>query len=306
MRILVVGGSGFIGQHVVGKLAARGDSVFVPTRRLPHARELLVYPTVTVLPADLSDPAVIDNLVHGMDVVINLVGVLHSAPGKPYGPSFDAAHVQLPARLARACAGAGVKRLLHVSALGASAQGSSAYLRSKAAGEQAILDIQQSNPALCVTIFRPSVVFGPRDSFMNMFARLARFFPVLPLAGSKARMQPVYVDDVAKALVNALPLPATCGQIYDLAGPRVYTLGELVGLAAKYSGHPRVVMDLPMSLGRMQAWFFECLPGEPLMSRDNLDSLQTDNVSDKPIDPVLGVIPTPLESVVPNYLKTKS
>lgn len=303
MRILVVGGTGFIGQHVVGKLAARGESIFVPTRRLPHARELLVFPTVTVLPCDLSDEQTVDALVQGMDAVINLVGVLHSPSGQPYGPAFDAAHVQLPTRLVRACVKHGVQRLIHISALGASSQGSSQYLRSKAAGEQALLDMAQTHPELCLTIFRPSVVFGPKDKFMNMFAGLAKLFPLLPLAGSKARMQPIYVDDVAQAIVNALPLGGTCGRVYDLAGPRVYTLGELVALAAKYSGHPRAVIDLPLSLGRLQAWFFEHLPGEPLMSRDNLDSLRTDNVSATPIDPILDVIPTPLEAVVPNYLK---
>ena len=139
---------------------------------------------------------------------------------------------------------------------------------------------------------------------MNMFAGLAKWFLVLPLAGSKARMQPVYVDDVARAILNAMDQSGTCGQTYDLAGPQVYTLGELVSLAAKYSGRPRPVVDLPMSIGRMQAWFFECLPGDPLMSRDNLDSLQTDNVSDQPIDPILDVIPTPLEAVAPTYLKS--
>lgn len=303
MRILVIGGTGFIGQHVVAKLAATGQTVFVPTRRLRHARELMVHPTVTIVPGDVHDDAVINSLVQGMDVVINLVGVLHSKPGKPYGPAFDEAHVQLPARIARACMAHGVKRLVHVSALGASANGTSQYARSKAAGEAAIAEIAAQAPDLCTTIFRPSVVFGPGDKFMNMFAGLAKWFFVLPLAGSKARMQPVYVDDVARAIVNCLQLPATCGQTYDLVGPQIYTLGELVSLAAKYSGHPRPVVDLPMSIGRLQAWFFECLPGDPLMSRDNLDSLQTDNVSDKPMDPVLGVVATPLEAVAPKYLK---
>jgi NADH dehydrogenase len=303
MRILVVGGTGFIGQHVVAKLAARGDTVFVPTRRLRHARELMVHPTVTILPGDVHDPSVLEPMVKGMDAVINLVGVLHSAPGQPYGPAFDAAHVQLPTQIARACAEQGVKRLIHVSALGASAQGTSQYARSKAAGEAAIAEVAQQTPELCTTIFRPSVVFGAGDKFMNMFAGLAKWFFVLPLAGSKARMQPVYVDDVARAIVGCLQNKATCGQTYDLAGPEVYTLGELVGLAAKYSGHPRPVIDLPMSIGKMQAWFFECLPGDPIMSRDNLDSLMTDNVSDHPMDPVLGVVPTPLEAVAPTYLK---
>lgn len=303
MRILVIGGTGFIGQHVVAKLAARNDAVFVPTRRLRHARELMVHPTVTILPGDVHQDSVLDSLVQGMDAVINLVGVLHSPPGRPYGPAFDAAHVQLPAKIARACATHGVKRLIHVSALGASANGTSGYSRSKAAGEAAIAAVAGQTPELCVTIFRPSVVFGPGDKFMNMFAGLARWFFVLPLAGSKARMQPVYVDDVARAIVNSLGEKATCGQTYDLAGPEVYTLGELVSLAAKYSGHPRPVLDLPMGIGRAQAWFFECLPGEPLMSRDNLDSLQTDNVSQRPMDTILGVVPTPLEAIAPTYLK---
>lgn len=304
MRILVIGGTGFIGQHVVAKLAARGDKVFVPTRRLRHARDLMVHPTVTIMPGDVHDESVLDSLVQGMDAVINLVGVLHSPSGHPYGPAFEAAHVKLPAAIARACATQGVKRLVHVSALGANANGTSQYSRSKAAGEAAIAEVAATTPELCTTIFRPSVVFGPGDKFMNMFAGLAKWFFVLPLAGSKARLQPVYVEDVAQAIVNCLAEKNTCGQTYDLAGPEVYTLGELVALAAKYSGHPRPVVDLPMGIGRMQAWFFECLPGEPLMSRDNLDSLQTDNVSEHPMDPILGVVATPLEAVAPRYLKS--
>jgi NADH dehydrogenase len=307
MRILVVGGTGFIGQHVVAKLATQGESVFVPTRRLAHARELMVHPTVTIVPADVHDQAVVDGLVQGMDVVINLVGVLHSPrakSGQAYGQAFARAHVELPASLARACAKHGVKRLMHVSALGASATGTSEYLRSKAAGEAAIAEVAGSTPGLCTTVFRPSVVFGPKDKFMNMFAGLAKWFFVLPLAGSQSRLQPVYVDDVARAILNAMDQSGTCSKTYDLAGPQVYTLGELVGLAAKYSGRRRAVLDLPMSVGRLQAWFFECLPGEPLMSRDNLDSLRTDNVSDQPIDPILDVIPTPLEAVAPTYLKS--
>lgn len=304
MRILVIGGTGFIGQHVVAKLAARGDSVFVPTRRLRHARDLMVHPTVTIVPGDVHDESVLNSLIQGMDAVVNLVGVLHSPSGQPYGPAFEAAHVNLPAMIARACATHGVKRLVHVSALGASANGTSQYARSKAAGEAAIAEVAVQTPGLCTTIFRPSVVFGPGDKFMNMFAGLAKWFFVLPLAGSKARLQPVYVDDVARAIVNCLSEKATCGQTYDLVGPQIYTLGELVSLAAQYSGHPRPVVDMPMGIGRLQAWFFECLPGEPLMSRDNLDSLQTDNVSDRPIDPILGVVATPLEAVAPKYLKS--
>ena len=302
MRILVIGGTGFIGRQVVGRLVAKGHEVRVPTRRAGRGRELRVYPGVNVLECDVHDQPALEQAIDGCGAVINLVGILHSAGGEPWGADFDRAHVQLPARIAAACRARGVRRLLHMSALGADIGGPSAYLRSKGAGEQRILEAFAGWDEGAVTIFRASVVFGPQDNFMNMFARLARMFPVLPIAGARARMQPVFVGDVASAMVNALENPATAGQVYDLAGPTVYTLGELVRLAAAWSGHPRPVVEMPMALGRLQAMLFECLPGEPLLSRDNLDSLAVDNVSDAPMDPALGVVPTPLESVAPSYL----
>lgn len=303
MRVLVIGGAGFLGRQIVGRLVAQGHVVHVPTRQYQHGRALLVHPTVTVMQADINDDETLNRLVSGCDVVINLVGILHSRSGQPYGPDFDRAHVQLPKRIAQACLKHGIKRFVHVSALGADAQGPSGYLRSKAAGEQAIHDAYAAAQSNSFTIFRPSVVFGPEDQFMNMFARLARFFPVLPIAGAKAKMQPVFVMDVAEAILNAMSQPWACGQTFDLAGPRVYTLGQLVELAALWSGHPRSVIDLPLSIGRVQAFFFECLPGEPLMSRDNLASLSVDNTSSAPINPLLGIVPTALESIAPVYLK---
>ncbi len=304
MRVLVIGGTGFVGRCVVSRLVAAGHAVHVPTRRLAHARELQVHPTVTILQADVHDISVLNGLVAGCDAVINLVGILHSRTGQPYGADFDRAHVQLPRQIAEACCLHQVRHLIHISALGASATGPSGYLRSKAAGEQVIRDAFAKHPesAQAFTFLRPSVIFGPGDQFMNMFARLARLFPVLPMAGSNARMQPVYVGDVASAVINVLGNPRAAGQTYELAGPRIYTLGELVELAALWSGHPRKVIDLPMSIGRLQAFMFECLPGVPLMSRDNLDSLSVDNVSQSPISPELGITPTPLESVAPVYL----
>ena len=305
MRVLVVGGTGFIGRQVVGRLVAQGHEVRVPTRRAVRARDLRVYPAVQIIECDIHDDAALGQAIEGCGAVINLVGILHSAGGEPWGPDFDRAHVQLPARIAAACRARDVRRLLHMSALGVDIGGPSGYLRSKAAGEQRILDAFAGWDAGALTMFRASVVFGPQDSFMNMFARLARMFPVLPIAGARARMQPVYVGDVACAMVNALGNPATIGQVYDLAGPTVYTLGELVRLAAGWSGHPRPVVEMPMVLGRLQATLFECLPGEPLLSRDNLDSLSVDNISDAPMDPVLGVVPTPLESIAPAYLGSR-
>lgn len=303
MRILVIGGAGFLGRQIVGRLVAQGHVVHVPTRQFQHGRALLVHPTVTVMQADIHADVDLNRLVAGCDVVINLVGILHSRAGQPYGPDFDLAHVQLPKRIAQACLSHGTKRLMHVSALGADAQAPSEYLRSKAAGEQVIHTAYDAANNDGFTIFRPSVVFGPEDQFMNMFARLARFFPVLPIAGTKAKMQPVFVMDVADAILNSMSQPWARGQTFELAGPRVYTLGELVELAALWSGHPRPVLPLPLSIGRMQAFFFECLPGEPLMSRDNLASLTVDNISHAPIHPLLGIVPTALESIAPVYLK---
>lgn len=302
MNVLVIGGTGFIGREIVGKLVQAGHRVHVPTRRYVHGRPLMVYPTVTLFEADIHDDAQLDDLVKGCDVVVNLVGVLHSRPGNPYGSDFDRAHVQLPGRIAKACVRHGAKQLIHVSALGASEQGPSGYARSKAAGEQAVRQALAGSQTT-FTIFRPSVVFGRDDQFMNMFAKLARFFPVLPLAGASAKLQPIFVGDVAQAVVRVIGLSLAAGKTYDLAGPRAYTLGELVRLASVWSGHPRHVVNMPMSIGRMQATLFEMLPGQPIMSRDNLDSLKVDNVSDRPMDPDLNLVPTPLESVAPSYLR---
>jgi NADH dehydrogenase len=284
-------------------LVAQGHVVHVPTRQFQHGRELLVHPTVTVMQADIHDDATLERLVAGCDIVMNFVGILHSREGQPYGVDFDRAHVQLPRRIAQACRTHQVKRFIHLSALGADLQGPSGYLRSKSAGEQAVRNIYATQGVGDFTIFRPSVVFGPEDKFMNMFAQLARFLFLLPIAGASAKMQPVYVGDVASAVMNVLTLPAAANQTYDLAGPRTYSLGELVKLAALWSGHPRVVVELPMSLGRLQARVFECMPGEPLLSRDNLLSLSVDNVSTEPMSADLNLVATPLESVAPIYLK---
>lgn len=299
--VLVAGGSGFIGRHVVARLVKIGRRVIVPTRRLEHAKHLKVFPTVEVVLTSLHDDKALSRLLGGVDAVINLVGILHSRPAKdgaPYGPDFAKAHVELPRRLVTACAANGVRRFLHVSALGADSQGPSMYQRSKAAGEAAVL----SQPDVAVTIFRPSVVFGEEDNFLNLFASLQKRFPVMPLAGANARFQPIYVEDVARALVNSLDDQRTAGKIFELAGPGIYTLRELVELAGRYSGHPRRVIELSPRAGRLQAWFMEHMPGGPLMSRDNLDSMKVDNVASNPIDPLLNLVPVPLEAVAPKYL----
>jgi uncharacterized protein YbjT (DUF2867 family) len=299
-RILVVGGSGFIGTQVVSKLSAQGRRVIVPTRRRERARHLILLPTVDVVEVGRLDAATLAALAAGCDAAINLVGVLHGRAGSgadPWGPDFGRAHVDLPAMLVDACRGAGVKRLVHVSALGVTDGGKntlpSRYLRSKAAGEEKVRQAR----ALDWTILRPSVVFGADDSFLRLFAALQKVLPVLALAKAEARFQPIWVDDVARAIVHAIDNPATFGKTYALAGPEIFTLRQLVELAGVWSGHRRPVMSLPAGLGRLTATLMEWAPGEPLMTRDNLDSMTLDNVSARPIDPELGIVPAALSAM---------
>jgi NADH dehydrogenase len=297
--VLVIGGSGFIGGHVIAKLAATEWRIVVPTRHYESAKHLLELPNVEdVIEADVHDDATLARLVHGQNAIINLVGILHSRPGDPYGPDFAKAHVELPRRIVAACVANGVQRYLHMSALGAGKDAPSMYLRSKADGEAAAF----SHPAVHATAFRPSVVFGDGDHFLNLFAALEKFLPLLPLARADARFQPIHVEDVAQAFVNALDNERTIGKVFELAGPQVYTLRELAKLAGVYSGHPRPVIGLPESLARLQAMVMEHLPGAPLMTRDNLDSMSIDNVASAPVDPELGITPTALEAVAPYYL----
>jgi NADH dehydrogenase len=291
-RILVLGGTGLIGRAIIARLAARGARITAPTRRLARARPLLPLPTVTVIEADIHDDAALATLVRGHDAVINLVGILHGRGGSPYGADFARAHVELPRRLVAACEAAGVQRLVHMSALGAdgAAPLPSMYLRSKADGEQAVM-----RSSLDWTVLRPSVVFGPDDRFLNLFAQLQRFAPVMPLARADTRFQPVHIDDVAQAFINALDRADTIGRGYELAGPRTYTLRELVKLAGRRAGCERPVIRLPDMAGRLQAMVLEALPGPTLMSLDNFDSMARDNVARGPIAPELGIDPVSIE-----------
>lgn len=301
-NVLLVGGTGFIGQHLAARLSADGVGVLVAARHYEHAKALTMLPGVDVEVADVHDDAVLRRLLAGRDAAINLVGVLHGGHGQPYGEGFRRLHVELPRRIAAACAAAGVPRYLHMSALGASAASPSMYGRSKADGELAA----RSQPAVAATIVRPSVVFGPGDHFLTMFARLQRHLPLVPLAASRARFQPVYVGDVAAAFSAALAQGSTRGAVIELGGPAVHTLGELVRLAGRFAGHERRVFGVPGWMGRLQAGLFELLPGDPLISRDNLDSMLVDNVVDPDTTALtaesLGIKLTPIEAVAPHYL----
>ena len=299
-NILVIGGAGFVGRHIVSRLIDRGLNVTVPVRRRARAQHLIMLPTIDVVEADIHDDATLERLLDGRDAVINLVGILQGSRGTPYGSEFARAHVELPRRIVRHCAARGVRRYLHMSSLGADSNGPSMYQRSKGDGEAAV-----RASALDWTIFQPSVIFGPEDRFLNTFAALALVAPVLPIANAGARFQPVYVGDVADAFVNALDNPKTVRQTYELAGPRVYTLRELVKFATRAAGHPRPVIGLPAGLARAQAMMMELAPGEPMMSRDNLDSMERDNIaSTQPYIPPaeLGIELHPMEAEAAAYL----
>ena len=304
-RILMTGGAGFIGRTLANLLVAEGYRLTIPTRNRTRNRPLILMPGLDLVERDLSDDGELEELVRGHDAVINLVGILHSrpaGPGQPYGPDFRDAHVEFPKRLARAAARHRVRHMLHVSALGASITGRdelpSMYLRSKSDGERALRDFDD----LPLTIFRPSVVFGPEDHFLNTFARLQRWAPVMLTGGSDAHFQPVYVLDVARAMHNTLFRGQHFGKTYELAGPETYTLRELIELAGRLTEHPRPVVGLPDALARVQAFLLERAPGGPLMTRDNLDSMRVANVSSDPFPPELGVTPHALTAVAPQWL----
>jgi uncharacterized protein YbjT (DUF2867 family) len=286
-NVLVLGGSGFVGRHLVAALAGRGVLVTVPSRHRERAKHLLPLPTVDVVETDIMAPQVLNTLARGKQALINLVGVLHG--------DFERVHAELPKAVVKACRAQGVKRLLHMSALGVSAGAPSAYLRSKALGEKAVLGADD----LEVTVFRPSVIFGPEDRFLNTFAALARLFPVLPLACPQARFQPVYVDDVARAMSHALEALDTNGKVYELCGPREYTLKELVELVCSITGRRRAIIGLPDRLAYLQAFVMEKLPGK-LITRDNLRSMQVPNVCGGAFP--FGIGPQALEAAAPAYL----
>lgn len=294
---LILGGSGFVGRALAERLHQPphdgGPRLTVPTRRRARAAALGPLPRVDVVEADVHDDAALARLVDGATVVVNLVATLHASEAE-----FDRVHVALPRRLAAACRARGVP-LVHVSALGAATDAPSRYLRSKGRGEAALRD-----SGVALTLLRPSVIFGAGDQLLNLFARLQRWAPVLPLAGAEARFQPVWVGDVAEAIARCIERPATRGQAYECAGPGEMTLAQLVHAAGRYAGHPRPVWPLPAALGRLQALLLEWAPGGPLMSRDNLDSMKRPSVATPgaPGLAELGIRATPLAAIAPAML----
>jgi len=299
VNICVLGGTGFVGTELVTRLVYAGHWVRVPTRSLRHADRLRVLDTVELRRANVHEPRVLSQLFADCAAVINLIGILNER-GRD---TFETVHAQLAAKVMTAARAAGVRRVLHMSSLGAAEHAPSRYLRSKAAAEAAVRAVphpEQPHPA--VTIFRPSVIFGARDSLTNRFAGLLRMSAgILPLARAGARFAPVSVLDVAAAFMRALNRASSAGATYELCGPEVLTLEEIVRLTARVAGLPCRIVRMPDVLARIQAVVMGLLPGKPF-SLDNFRSLTRDSVCREDGCAALGIVPRPLLAELPRYL----
>jgi len=306
-NVCVLGGTGFVGRHLVHHLAVGGRRVRVLTSHRERNKDMLVLPTVELVDAHVHDPEQLTEYLRGCDAVINLVGVLHDHRGG--GRGFRDVHVELVTRLIRACQNAGVKRLLHMSALRANtASAPSYYLRSKGEGEDRVLDAAKQG--LQAMAFRPSVIFGPGDHFINRFAGLLRRSPgLMPLPCPDSRYAPVYVGDLVRVFEEALERPDAAGRVYELCGPKEYTLRQLVGLIADELDLRRRILGLGSGLSRAAALAMEFVPGKPL-TVDNYLSMQLPNIcgQDHYEDgfQVFGMEATPLEGVIHHVLQPHS
>ena len=293
----VFGGAGFLGRYVVQRLARRGFIVRVAGRDPIAAGALKPMGTVgQIVPifAPVTDEGHVQRALEGATWAVNLVGIL----AERHAGDFDRIQGEAPGRIARLAAAAGVARLVHVSAIGSDPASPSAYGRSKAAGEQAV---RQAFPA--ATILRPSLIFGPEDAFFNRFAGLARVAPVMPVIAGATRFQPVYVGDVADAVMAVIDRAEAAGATYELGGPEICSFRELMEAVLTWTGRRRKLVALPMGLARLQARLGELLPGKPF-TRDQLAMLGRDNVvaAGMPGLAALGIVPTPMTLIVPEYL----
>ncbi|MFP4130287.1 MAG: complex I NDUFA9 subunit family protein [Halorhodospira sp.] len=295
----IIGGTGFVGRHVANRLVEQGYRVRVLTRRWYRGRDLLPLPRLQLIEADVHDERELVRHLGGCEAVINLAGILNERRGAR-GEDFRQVHVELPQRVLEAARRAGVPRYLHMGALGASPEAPSGYLRTKGEGEQRVL---ASDPQeVAVTSFRPSVIFGAGDHSLSRLAGLARLAPgILLLPSPAARLQPVYVGDVARALVAALEDFYSAGRAYELCGPRVYTLRELVAYVVELRGLRRRVVGLPAALSKLSARLLGALPGRPL-TLDNYRSTEVPSCCQEDGLAELGIRATPLEAVAPAYL----
>jgi uncharacterized protein YbjT (DUF2867 family) len=321
MKIIVLGGSGFIGRHVCEKLIAAGHSVTVPTRNVGQCKHLQMLPGLQLLRCDVHDAAQLAAGTAGHEVLVNLVAVLHGSEQR-----FEQVHVELPRNIVAACKAAAASgptpRIVHVSALGAALDAPSMYQRSKARGEAVL-----AASGLDFAMLRPSVVFGAEDKLLNLFVGLQKLAPIVPLAGADTQFQPVWVEDVAQAVVvlaaDARYSKHSCSRdtslgyspkvhkndvaqqaTYEACGPEVLTLRDLFAIAGQCAGAKRAILPLPMRIARLQAWVMEHLPGEPLMSRDNLESMKVPNTASGQYPGLaeLGITPSNVHAIAPTYL----
>ncbi len=297
-RVAILGGAGFIGRYVVKRLAERGDVLTVGGRHAAAAKFLRLkgdVGQVGLVNLSIADEELLRAFVANQDAVVNLVGILHESGAQ----RFELIHHVAPARLARLAREAGVERFVHVSAIGADPRSTSAYARTKAAGEQAVRDAFPT-----ATILRPSIVIGPEDQFFNRLAAIATISPVIPLiGGGETRLQPVYVGDVADAVVRVIDDSSTAGRTYELGGPRIYTLRALTELLLAEIRRKRLLVDLPFVLASLQARLMALLPNPPL-TPDQVELLKRDNVvaSGAQSLATLGIAPTAIEAILPTYL----
>jgi NADH dehydrogenase len=296
--VCVLGGSGFLGTHLVSALARQGWRITVPTRNPAAAGHIAMIPALRLVAADVHDPGQLAALCAGRQAVVNLVGILNER-GRD-GSGFERAHTALARNLVDACRRARVDRVIQMSALNADADhGPSHYLRSKGRAERIVRE--ESGPDLAWTILRPSVIFGPGDDFVNRFARLLRATPALPLARPQARLAPVWVGDVVTVISRALADPATAHETYELCGPEVLTLSRIVALVRDHLRLRRAIIGMPDLASRIQAALFDFVPGKPF-STDNYRSLTVDSVCKVDGLARLGIRPQPMAAVLPSYL----
>jgi NADH dehydrogenase len=300
--VCILGGTGFVGSRLVTRLIADGHRVKVLTRNRERNRHLLVLPDLNLVNADVHDPRQLAQHFAGCDCVVNLVGILNE---RGRGAGFRRVHVDLARKVVRAARSSNVSRLLQMSALAASAESApSLYLRTKGEAENVIR--KESANALHWVIFRPSVIFGPRDSFINRFARLLRIIPlVFPLARASARFAPVYVGDVVDAFARCVVRDDALGASLELCGPEVYTLRDIVEFTAGVLGLHRLVLELPDVLGRLQGFVMGFVPGKPF-STDNFRSLTVDSVCSSNGFAALGIQPHSMRALVQQYLGSSS
>lgn len=293
--VCVLGGTGFVGSVIVRQLSEAGYLVKVLTRDCQKGRHLASLKNVQLIECDPLNQNALKQILKSADVVINLIGILHETSKA----SFEEIHTELPRKLALICKELNIPRFIQMSALQASTSAPSQYLRSKGQAEEFLAEFSKD---LKITIFQPSIIFGPCDSFINLFAKLIRVLPVILLAKPHAKFQPIYVEDVAAAVTKSIQEKGTFGKTYPLTGPKTYTLLALVKLVAKQLHKKRLIIGLNDQFSYLQAWAIEKLP-KKMMTRDNIRSMEIDSVSSQNFPDYLDFKPRSLESILPSYIK---